>query len=367
MNEPWDTWVRRVDRSGLNAEGHRVRLRRWPDPEACSKSRAVSAPCYEMARSLRVVPGTTLVAIGNFDGVHRGHQKILCAAGHEAKRRGLTPVVLTFFPHPVAVVNNYEVPLLTDICRRAELIRGLDPELRVVVEEFTLALAESRPEAFVRELLVGCLGAKVVTVGQNFRFGRGRSGNLDTLRALGLELGFEATVHEIVGDSSGPYSSSRARAALGRGDLDAFQRVVGRPHALTGKVVQGDRRGRTLGAPTANLDGIAEALPAHGIYAGMAVRLDGSSVLPLGPTAVNVGTRPTFGTNQPNVEAHIIGFEGDLYGQTLRLHLTHRLRPEQRFSTVEDLRVQIHKDIALAAEVVDPSAVFDGMAPCNQQ
>ena len=329
------------------------------------RARPVSALCYEMARSLRMAPQTTLLAIGNFDGVHRGHQQILCAAAREARVRSLEPVVLSFFPHPATVLNKGDVPLLTDISRRCQLIKSIDSGLRFVVEPFTLQLAAYSPERFVRELLVGGLGARLVTVGHNFRFGRGRSGDLGTLQELGQQMGFEVAPHAIAGDNEGPFSSSRARQALAVGDLDAFQRVVGRPHALTGRVVVGDRRGRTLGAPTANLEDVAEALPARGVYAGLAARVEEQSEVILGPAAVNIGARPTFGAGSISTEAHIVGFTGDLYGQTLRLHLTTRLRPERRFSSVEELRQQIHRDIVRAAEVSDLEMLAVASAPCD--
>jgi riboflavin kinase/FMN adenylyltransferase len=298
------------------------------------------------------------VAIGNFDGVHRGHEHVLRAAAEEARQRGLRPVVLTFYPHPATVLRGRPVPLLTDIDRRCDLIASVDPELTVVVEPFTRQFAETPPEQFAQELLVAQLGARVVSVGHNFRFGSQRSGDLEALKALGQRLGFEATSQELVGDDAGPYSSTRARHALAEGDLESFRRVVGRPHALTGRVVPGDRRGRTLGVPTANLDAVPEAIPAHGVYAARVAALDDDGVeAPLAAAAVNIGVRPTIGTDTPSIEAHLIDFDGDLYGQNLRVHLEAHLRAERRFSSLQELKQQMRADIARAAELAgQPSA-----------
>jgi riboflavin kinase / FMN adenylyltransferase len=306
----------------------------------------VQVPLVYGARSAASSRAATLVAIGNFDGVHKGHQQVVRAACLEASRRGLRPTALTFDPHPASVLGGRTVPLLTTIARRAELMVGLCPELRVVVEPFTRELAAELPEQFVGELLVGALGARVVMVGRNFHFGRGRAGNFEVLGALGHQLGFEAIAFPLAGDEEGPYSSTRARRALAAGDLPGFLRVVGRPHALGGRIVPGDARGRTLGFPTANLDQVPEALPAHGVYAGSAKLVDelGAEV-DLGAAAINVGVRPTFDGERPGVEVHVIGFRGDLYGKSLRVELWARLREERRFASQAELVRQIELDI----------------------
>jgi riboflavin kinase/FMN adenylyltransferase len=306
----------------------------------------VQAPLVYGGRSAASSAGGTLVAIGNFDGVHRGHQEVIRAACREASSRGLSPTALTFDPHPASVLRGRTVPLLTTIARRAKLMVALCPELRVVVEPFTRELAAELPEQFVRELLIDALGARVVMVGKNFHFGRGRAGNFDVLGSLGHQLGFEAIASPLAGDEQGPYSSTRARQALAAGDLPGFFRIVGRHHAVCGRVVTGDGRGRTLGFPTANLDRIPEVLPSNGVYAGSAKLVDelGTEVH-LGAAAVNVGVRPTFDGERPGVEVHIVGFRGDLYGKSLCIEFWTRLRDERRFGSQVELVRQIELDL----------------------
>jgi riboflavin kinase/FMN adenylyltransferase len=307
------------------------------------------------ARSLRARAGTSLVAIGNFDGVHVGHRAVIGAAAAEARQRGLVPLVLTFHPHPAEVLGRGSLPLLTSIDRKAELICRIDPEVRVVVEPFTPDLAKQEPRQFVEELLVQALGARVVIVGQNFRFGHNRAGKLETLVRLGAELGFEARAEELAGDAAGTYSSTRARELLKSADLGVLERVLGRPHSISGRVVHGDQRGKSLGFPTANLDGIVEALPPHGVYAVLVDQLGAgvparSKALARG--VANFGVRPTVGAGQ-SFEVHLFDFEGDLYGQSLRVHLVERLRGEQRFASLAELKAQIERDCAAARTVTD--------------
>lgn len=306
----------------------------------------MQAPLVYGTRSVGSFRSGTLVAIGNFDGVHRGHQTVLRAAGLEASKRRLAPVALTFDPHPANVIGGRTVPLLTSIPRRARLMVAECPELRVVVEPFTPDLASLLPEQFVEELLVGGLGARAVMVGHNFRFGRDRAGNLEVLRSLGQQLGFEAMTSPLQGDEQGPYSSTRARQALAAGDLRGYFAVVGRRHTVCGRVVPGDGRGRTLGSPTANLGETAEALPAFGVYATFAKLLDDAGTeTHLGPAAVNVGLRPTFDGERPGVEVHVIGYQGDLYDKGLCVEFLAWLREERRFASLAELRRQIERDI----------------------
>lgn len=308
------------------------------------------------------MPRSTLVAIGNFDGVHVGHQAVIRAAASEARERGLLPFVLTFHPHPAQVLGRGGLPILTTIARKTELICRIDPDLRVVVEPFTHELAAMSPEEFVRELLIEALGARVVIIGQNFRFGHNRAGSIETLQALGAELGFDARAEQLAGDDKGTYSSTRARELLEAGDLAVLERVLGRPHALGGTVVEGQKRGRTLGFPTANLSGIAEALPPHGVYAVLVDLLDESTgrAQVLGRGVANLGVRPTLGAGA-SFEVHVFDIDQDLYGRTLRVHLVERLREERRFSDVTALAAQIARDGERAREVIagrspDPGA-----------
>ncbi len=278
--------------------------------------------------------------IGNFDGVHRGHRAVLEAAARDAKGLGIEPVALTFDPHPSEVLGRGKLPVLTPPERKIELMLRLCPELTVVVEPFTLELAALDAEVFAERLLAGALGARVVMVGEDFRFGRGRRGDLALLREVGARLGFDARAERLFGDANGAFSSSRIREALKQGDLVEVTRGLGRPHALTGNVVQGAGRGRTIGAPTANLDGIVEALPPNGVYACLVDELSESGARALAPAAVNVGNRPTV-SGGFSVEAHLLDFSAELYGKALRLHLVARLRDERKFESLDALKAQI--------------------------
>ncbi len=307
------------------------------------------------ARALKAEePGRgSLVAIGNFDGVHLGHRAVIQAALSEARDGGLRPLVLTFDPHPSEVLGRGVRPPLTILERKVELIERLGSDLRVVVEPFTTELSQLTPAQFAREFVVGLLGARVVIVGENFRFGHGRAGDLETLVALGQEYGFAAHASSLSGDASGPYSSTRARAALSVGDLAAVERVLGRPHSISGTVVLGAQRGRTIGVPTANLAGVGEALPPYGVYAVLVdcVTDSGSSALATG--VANIGLRPTV-SGGFSVEVHLFDFAGDLYGSKLRVHLVEHLREERKFAGLDELKAQIAQDSAEARRLLLP-------------
>jgi riboflavin kinase/FMN adenylyltransferase len=319
----------------------------------------VSARRVDGSSVFQAPPSGTLVLIGNFDGVHLGHRAVLETSNAEARARGLATVALTFDPHPSVVLGRGGEPVLTTLERKVELLGRICPELTVVVEPFTRELAALEPGEFAERVLGKALGARVVVVGKNFRFGRNRAGDLATLEALGRALGFEARAEALRGDAEGPYSSSRVREALARGELADVERVLGRPHSLSGTVVRGAGRGRTIGVPTANLDGVAEALPPYGVYACVVDRLDGGTRA-LAKGVVNVGERPTLGAGF-SVEAHLFDFEGDLYGARLRLHLCARLREERRFDGIDALRAQIERDLVTAREAVrERVATSDG-------
>lgn len=286
----------------------------------------------------------SVVVIGNFDGVHRGHQAVLRQACALADRRGLKCVVLTFDPHPSEVLGRGAPPRLTTLARRVELLRE-HGATDVAVEPFTMALAAWTPERFARELLAMRLGTRVVVVGRNFRFGNKRAGDFDTLHGLGVALGFEAVAAEVAGDVEGPFSSTRVRDAIMAGEVERAARILGRPHALSGIVEHGDARGRTLGFPTANLGGVEEMLPAYGVYAVRVWRDRASSGAGTKHDGVmNLGVRPTVGGRALRIEAHLFDFDQDLYGERLRVDLVARLRGEQKFAGLDELRTQIAKD-----------------------
>ena len=335
---------------------------------------------HELAAPL--LPSRRVVAIGNFDGVHLGHQTVLHDVAEDAARRGLHAAVLTFAPHPLGVLGRPPPPTLTALDRKAELVRRVAPSITPFVRRFDRGFAAKDPEAFVVEVLVGELAAEVVVVGKNFRFGRDRRGDFTELSRLGEALGFETRSHELSGDEAGPWSSSRVRDAIARGDLEDAARMLGRPHLLAGLVVEGDRRGRTLGFPTANVTAIHEALPPFGVYAVLVDRApDGDpealpevdlAALPeptRGPSralamgVANIGVRPTIdpGETRPSVEVNLFDVDEDLYGARLRVHLVARLRAEQRFAGLAALKEQIAKDAAeararLAGITPDPRA-----------
>jgi riboflavin kinase/FMN adenylyltransferase len=251
-------------------------------------------------------------------------------------------------------------PPLTTLERKVELIGRLGPDLRVVVEPFTRELSKLTPLEFVQEFVLDLLGARVVIVGENFRFGHERAGDLESLVRLGRELGFEARASSLSRDSEGPYSSTRARVALGVGDLALVERLLGRPHSISGKVVLGAQRGRTIGVPTANLSGVLEALPPYGVYAVLVDRIESGVATALATGVTNIGLRPTV-SGGFSVETHLFDFEGDLYGAELRLHLVAHLRDERKFAGLPELKAQIATDSAearvrLTGVVADPSA-----------
>jgi riboflavin kinase / FMN adenylyltransferase len=284
------------------------------------------------------------VAVGNFDGVHRGHQALVGAAVARARTAGEAAVVLTFDPHPAAVLRPQAAPAaLTTLAQKQELVAALGVD-RLVVVPFDARLAALAPEAFATEVLQQSVGARHVVVGESFRFGRGRAGDPRALEELGRTRGFGVEVVPPVMEEGRPISSSRVREALAGGRVDEAQRLLGRPYFVDGVVVRGDARGRTLGFPTANLRPEPQILPARGVYAAQCRLADGSERA----AVVNVGERPTFGGGRVTLEAHLPGFDGDLYDARLRVSFHHFLRAEQRFASAEALVAQIRADVEAA-------------------
>jgi riboflavin kinase/FMN adenylyltransferase len=290
------------------------------------------------------------LAVGNFDGVHRGHQALVALAVRDARAAHGTSVVLTFDPHPSRVLSPDRAPAsLMTLGQKAEILAGLGVD-RLAVLPFTVELSRREPEEFARDVLQRALGARVVVVGSSFRFGRGRAGDLATLRRLGEALGFRVHGQRPVIARGGPISSTRIREALSRGDVEAARDFLGRRFFVDGAVVKGDGRGRQIGIPTANLAVANETIPGGGVYACWS-RVMGDASSPR-PAAVNVGHRPTFGGGRTTVEAHILDYEGDLYGRTLRVEFEERLREERKFADAESLVAQIRKDIGEARRVL---------------
>lgn len=314
-----------------------------------------TAPNPPPLPSLAPPSGRALVVIGNFDGVHRGHQALLRDAAVLAASRGLRPVALTFHPHPALALGRTPPPLLTSLPRKVELIEAIEG-FSVHVEAFDERFAAQSTEGFADQILVGRLDAALVLVGQDFRFGRGRSGDFSELARLGDKLGFEAQHHALVGDDQGRWSSTRIRASLGQGDLADAERMLGRPHMLSGEVVHGDARGHTIGFATCNLGQVPEALPPNGVYAvrvdrelAEAPRMIARSGERLALGVANVGTRPTVdASGVVRVEVHLFDLDQDLYGARLRVHLIDRVRDEMKFSGLDELKAQIARDAAEA-------------------
>ncbi|MBK6695207.1 MAG: bifunctional riboflavin kinase/FAD synthetase [Myxococcales bacterium] len=298
-------------------------------------------------------PERSVVVIGNFDGVHRGHQSVLAEARRLASAQGLATVVLTFDPHPAVALGREPPPCLTAMPRRGALL--LAEADRVAVREFDHAFAQTSPREFAEGLLVQTLGARVVVVGQNFRFGHARAGDLDMLRRFGEAMGFEAVAHPLAEDALGRFSSSRARQAAIGGDTRTIHELLGRPHSFAGLVVTGAQRGRSLGFPTANIAGAVEIVPPRGVYAVRVLGIESqegslaeeASVLGFG--VFNRGVRPTVADGlRESLEVHVLDFEGDLYGRRLRIEILERLRDEMRFDGLDALKAQIARDVALA-------------------
>jgi riboflavin kinase / FMN adenylyltransferase len=291
----------------------------------------------------------SLIVIGNFDGVHRGHQAVLKGVGELARARGLAPKLFTFEPHPAVTLGRPAPPLLTTLERKTELVARHCPGIEVVVREFTRDFSEQSPEAFVRDVLVDELGARAVMVGSNFRFGKGRAGDVDSLRRFGEQLDFEAIAEPLVMDDHGAWSSTRIRACIAAGGVAEAAAMLGRPHMLSGEVQHGNQRGRTIGFPTCNIADAPEALPPNGVYAVVVDRgRDGA----IAKGVANLGLRPTVdgAAEIPLLEAHLFDVDEDLYGATLRVHLVERLRDEKKFDSFEALTSQIAKDAARARE-----------------
>jgi riboflavin kinase/FMN adenylyltransferase len=280
------------------------------------------------------------LALGNVDGMHRGHAKLIGRLARAASDRGLTPVVLTFDPHPTRIIRPDKAPpLLMTMAQKLEALERAGMH-GVAVLRFTPEIARWEPETFVRSVLVDWLHVGEVWVGSNSLFGRDRSGNYTLLRLLGARLGFKAEKIDPVRYKEFVVSSTRIRRLIADGRVDEAAALLGHHYFIDGTVVHGDARGRSLGYPTANVASANELLPPHGVYATM-VSL-GSTIH---PSITNVGVRPTFGAGLPAViETFLFNFDRELYGSTLRLWFVQRLRDERTFASVEALRAQIAAD-----------------------
>jgi len=306
---------------------------------------------------LRVIAGSArfadaglrrpVVTIGNFDGIHLGHQAILATVVARARALAAPAVVYTFEPHPRKVLRPDSAPaLLTTLDQKLELIAATGIAA-VVLEPFTAEFARTAPDTFVRQCLHARLAPQEVYVGYDFHFGRDREGSMRLLTELGPRLGFAVTIIPEVEVDEGDVNSTRIRQLLAEGQPELAARMLGRPYTVRGHVVRGEARGRGLGFPTANLAAENEVLPAAGVYAGQLRLLDDGDP-PAGrllPAVTNVGRRPTFAGEALRAEAHVIDWSGDLYGRRVEISFGARLRAERRFESVDALRRQIAADV----------------------
>jgi len=312
--------------------------------------------------------GPSVVTIGNFDGVHRGHQRVLGRMVTDAQAAGHLAVAVTFDPHPLQVHRpDTAPPLITGLTDRLELLEdtGLDA---VLVIPYTLELAQQTPEEFVRRTFVDGLHAATVVVGHDVRFGRDNAGDLSTMIDLGKECGFAVEVMEDTSaegetQDSEPelgrrWSSTWVRDLLVAGEVAAAAAILGRPHRMRGVIVHGDSRGRGLGFPTANLDADSSGLvPADGVYAGWLLRTSRPQHRGVYPAAISVGTNPTFDGESRRVEAYVLDRDDlNLYDEEVVFEFVERLRPTLRFQSADELMAQMHADVASARTILLPSS-----------
>lgn len=289
-----------------------------------------------------------VVALGNFDGVHAGHQAVISAAVAEARQRGVPALVATFDPHPVRHFQPDAAPFrLTTLDQRQRYLAEAGADAMIVFS-FGDRLASVTAEEFVTQWLGGHLGVTGVVTGEDFTFGKGRGGNIAVLKALGAAQGITAQAVGAVSDAGGPISSSRIREALKAGDCETATRLLTRPFAVAGEVAHGDKNGRKLGFPTANVDMGTYLRPRYGIYAVRGRLADGRVV----DGAANLGIRPTFDPPKELLEPHFFNFSGDLYGQMIEVAFISFLRPEQKFDSLDALMVQMGQDCDKARAIL---------------
>lgn len=291
----------------------------------------------------------SVVTVGTFDGVHLGHREVLREMGRKARQTDRPSVLVTFRPHPLQVLRPEDAPgLLTSSIEKKEILAqsGLD---YAVFLPFTRALARYTPRRFVEEILVARMKVRELVIGYDHGFGRGRSGDAETLDAMGTELGFDVQVVPPIVAGGGPVSSSRIRRALLAGDVRAAHTGLGRPYSLRGVVVRGDGRGGRLGFPTANLEirDSRKLIPGEGIYAVRARLPEGTR-----DGALHIGPRPTFPGSRASIEVHLLDYGADLYGAELQLDLIERLRRVRSFASVAELVSRMNEDVRLARRIL---------------
>lgn len=295
-----------------------------------------------------------IVSIGNFDGVHRGHKKLISVLVERAKQLGVPAIVFTFDPHPIAILSpEHTPPCLSTIERKAELLGqcGVD---YLIAYPTDVPLLKLTPQQFYQQIISEQLDAKGLVEGPNFFFGRDRAGNIETLKQLSAEDQREVNIVEPTSDGDEMISSSRVRHRIVAGEIKEAIEMLGHPYRITGQVAAGEGRGRTLGFPTANLHEIETLLPENGVYAAVG-EVDGKRY----PAAVNIGSNPTFSETACKFEAHLIGCNDDLYGKTIHVDLLNRLRDIIPFSDAESLQAQLEQDIQSTEEFVSQSSYLN--------
>lgn len=315
----------------------------------------IARSCQEI--SLDMSAGSA-VTIGNFDGVHKGHQRLIRGVLEKARAGGLASVVTTFCPHPLQVLVGPHTPeLITTREQKLDLLATMGLDLTLMLE-FTKAMAAMEPEAFVKTCLVEWLRCKELVVGYDWSFGKGRAGNFETIRKLGQKYGFACERLAPIMLHGDVVSSTRIRDCIQAGEVWEARALLGRFYAVRGEVVHGHKRGGAqLGFPTANLTLENEVKPRHGVYA-VWVQVEGdfeSGVVGghVRPGVANIGRNPTFGNEEVSVEVHLLDFAQDLYGQELRVHFVQFLRPEQKFDGVEALVAQITQDVQQGRTILE--------------
>ena len=304
-----------------------------------------------VARTLEDIRDTiagSCVTIGNFDGVHKGHQRLIELACSRAKARGLVSVVVTFDPHPLQVLRKDNTPpFITLTEQKIELISQYGPQVCLLLE-FTMDMARLSPEEFVRTYLLEGLNMKEMIIGYDYHLGKGRAGNFETLTELGAKYGFTVDRLDPVTVENAIVSSTRIRDLVQAGNVWSARPLLGRFYQVKGEVVHGmDRGGKLLGFPTANLKLVDELFPKPGVYA-IWVEVDGAVHMGV----ANIGKNPTFGNDALSVEAHILDFSGDIYGSDIRVHFVQRIRDEKKFNGIDELKARISTDIDLGRQIL---------------
>lgn len=304
------------------------------------------------------------VTIGNFDGVHKGHQKLIRLACSRAKEQELVSVVVTFDPHPLRVLrDDKNPPFITLIDQKLELISQYGPQVCLLLE-FNMEMARLAPEEFVKKYLLDGLNMKEMIIGYDYHLGKGRAGNFETLCQLGTKHGFTVDRLDPVSLEGAVVSSTRIRDLVQSGHVWAVRPLLGRFYQVQGEVVHGmNRGGRLLGFPTANIKLVDELFPKPGVYA---IWVEINDEVHMG--VANIGKNPTFGNDALSVEAHILDFKGDIYGSNIRVHFVQRIRDEKKFSGLDELKDRITKDVELGRQILSqPEAAIKVTHPVLEQ